>query len=236
MIFFTAQSYTATALSLEQKYLRVITKNAPFYLSENKTEELCCLPYTYYVLLLNETENFYHVQICQSGAPSIDGYVEKQHLFNDGLQVTSPYPNVNVTTAKPTPIYNDSSFNTIDSFVFAGRNLNYYGYVNKPDGKYAYLISYGDKLGYVKEEDLSPFSFENHPNPLTFLPTENPPLEVPTVDNSTAIPNTPTSDNNVIKILVIGCLVLAGIIALVISFKPRKKSPATSYYDENEYE
>ena len=202
-------------------YLRVITDDTPFYADKTADAPLFYLPYTYYVRVMERGDFYTHVEYAVKGA-SIDGYVPTNKLFSDGLTVTNPFPSLNVTT----PL----------QYVFEGRSLYYYGKYLSAQGKTLYYVGYNDRLGYVKEEDLVPFTLTNHPNELTFLTPEEPEAAPETAETPTQEPAETQSVFN-IRIAIIAVLGLAGFIALIVALgKKPKAAPAASYYDENDYE
>lgn len=215
-----------------QTYLRVIDQETPIYSEKNAENLLFYLPYTYYVKVLEDTSPLCHVEcFAQNGTLAIDGYVPKDRLFRDGLEVTSPYLSLTVTTVTSTVLYKDANLTVGIQYLFEDRPLTYYGYLPSADGSRCFFVGYGTKLGYVLESAVSPFSMPTHPNELTFLtpePEQNEtPLEQPPVATQT----------KELRVIIIACLCLAGIFALVVALKNKpKKATESGYYDENEYE
>ena len=212
-------------------YLRVITEDTPFYQTQTALTPLFYLPYTYYVKVLSYDENFAHVECYGDGnTPAIDGYVPIDKLFNDNLKVENPFVVLELTTVGTALLYQDSALKIQSQYIFENRSLSYYGHLDTDNGR-IYYVSYNDKLGYVKEVDVFPFSIPNHPNELTFITPEVP--EEP--------PQTPQESNENdffgIKIAIIICLLFAGVIALFVALNKRpEKNLAISYYDDNDYE
>lgn len=214
------------------EYSRVITDDTPFYSDKNATDPLFYLPYTYYVKVLERGELFYHVEYAEGGA-AIDGYVPANKLFDDGLEVVAPFPDVTPTTAATAVLFKDASLTTSVQYIFEGRKLFFYGKYYSPQGKPLYYVSYNDRLGYVKEEDLVPFTLSNHPNELTFIEPEqqeeNPPETAEKTPSKESVFD--------LRIAIFVTLGLAGVIALIFALgKKQKSTPAASYYDENDYE
>lgn len=215
-------------------YLRVINQTTPFYSKPTDVEPLFFLPYTYYVKVIDFGEEYTHVECKKSGsAPAIDGYVPSSMLFDDGLSVIEPYVNLNVKTATTALLFEDCSLTTPLQYVFPDRELSYLGeYVNQA-GFMVYYVSYNNRLGYVKEADVYPFSIPNHPNELTFI-VEEPPVEE---DEQPTLPTTDSDSLLSIKILIIASLLFAGIVALVFAIKRKpSNAQAVTFYDENDYE
>ena len=213
------------------EYLRVITDDTPFYTEKSADKPIFFLPYTYYVKVIEYGDNFCHVCYADGGA-EIDGYVPTYKLFYDGLTVLSPYPAVFPTTAKTTVLYSDAQLTSALQYIFPERELFFYGKYYSPQGNTLYYVAYNNKLGYVKEEELLPFTLSNHPNELTFLIKEESPEE----EKPTESEETPENLVN-LRILIIAVLGFAGLVALFFAVgKKPKPQPAASYYDENDYE
>lgn len=212
------------------KYLRVINDSTPFYKNANETTPLFYLPYTYYVKPLGTVGTLTHVECYGNGGiATIDGYVPTDLLFDDGLSVVNPYVVLELTTANTAVLYKDTSLTEPMQYLFAERQLKYYGNMTVGNER-AYYVSYNDKLGYVKESDVYPFLIADHPNELTFLPQETP--DQPIIENPSE-----TNDLFALKITIFVCLIFAGIIALIIALKGKpSKKIAVGYYDDNDYE
>ena len=217
----------------QNEYMRIITEDTPFYSDRTADSPLFYLPYTYYVRVKELGEIFTRVEYANGGA-AIDGYVPTNKLYGDGLEVLNPFPNVKAITANTAVLYATAETTVILQYVFSGRELYYYGKYYSPQGKTLYYVGYNDRLGYVKEEDLIPFTLSFHPNELTFLTPE--PTEEPTTINPPETTQSPQSVFN-IRIAIFVVLGLAGLIALIFALRKKPKvSPAAGYYDENDYE
>ena len=228
-----AQYYQSNLISQNSKtgYYRIITSDTPFYSDANGENLLFYLPYTYYVKVISFNEqSLSHVE-CYGldNTPLLDGYVPTEKLFFDNLAVQSPYLNLQITTANACILYIGKNLDNVYQYIFAERNCKYYGHLTLSNGEYIFYVSYNNKLGYVKESDVIPFSIENHPNPLTFLETE------PTIPDAEI--ETDAENITSLRIAIIVCLLFAGLIAIIyiIRTKP-KKEVAVSYYDDNDFE
>lgn len=213
----------------QSEYRRIINHTTPFYKSVNDETPLFFLPYTYYVKVISQNDNFCHVVINgENSKMGIDGFVPTDQLFYDGQEVFLPYLNLYITTVDTAVLYADSTLSSPIQYIFAERSLLYFGEMQSTSGKLFY-VAYNDKLGYVKECDIFPFVIANHPNKLTFI-TE------PEVENDqSALPSTELSIN--LRTAIIVCLLLAGIIALFIAISNKKSNQnKTNYYEENDYE
>ena len=205
----------------QTEYLRITEYDTPFYADSNLTEFLFFLPYSYYLKLLSVDEQAVKVEI-SGEIPAIDGYVKKNLLSSDGQNVDNPYPALKITTCRQTALYSDYELKNESRYIFAERELNYYGYVKTQTG-YAYFVSYGDSVGYVKEDSLYPFTVPLHKNPFLGHTEEVKPAVKP-AENGVSL---------TVRIIIIGCLVAAGLIAAIIFRKPKEQDGA--YYDENDY-
>lgn len=222
-------------------YMRVTTETTPFYADKNRSQLLFYLPYTYYVKILSKDDVMARVEVYGGETAAIDGYVPTETLFSDGLEVKNPFVNLELTTAKTTVLYADSALTDVLQYVFPSRGLRYYGSLPAVDGSNLFFVSYNGKLGYVKESDVIPFVIENHPNELSFIIKEP---EVPATEPEKTPADTPdandgdeqkSSDN--LKIIIIACLIFAGIIALLVSIKSKPvRKKQSDYYDENYFE
>lgn len=215
-------------------FLRVITDDTPFYKNSDDTSPLFYLPYTYYVKVLDDNGDFLHVECCGLNFAAIDGYVPKNVLFEDGLSVGEPYPYITIKTSANATLYQDSSLTTAIQYVFPEREMCYYGTYSGTNGN-LYYVSYNGKLGYVKESEVYPFSIPNHPNELTFITPDTSEEEEPSEESTES--ETTTEDFFSLKIIIIVCLLFAGLVALFVALKGKPQKAATmGYYDENEYE
>ena len=211
-------------------YMRVITHDTPFFASKTDVSPLFYLPYSYYVKVIGESDGYYHIE-CYGDSYGVpfDGFVPTDALFLDHQSVTTPYLNLKINTATACVLYLDSTLYSPAQYLFENRALTYYGELQTEQGL-IYYVCYNNRLGYVKESDVMPFTVPNHPNELTFLVPENPPLSEPEVQE-------PTKDHLTLKLVIIGCLFLAGVVGLFIALKGKPSDNfALTYYDENDYE
>ncbi len=213
----------------QSEYRRVINDTTPFYKSMLDQTPLFFLPYTYYVKIISQKDNFCHVEINgENGQTGIDGFVPTEQLFYDGQEVFSPYLNLYITTVDTAVLYSDPNLSFPIQYIFAERSLLYFGENQSIHGKLFY-VAYNNKLGYVKESDILPFVINNHPNELTFLPKPTP------EENQTSVQT--NNDFFNLKTIIIVCLLLAGIFALFIALSNKNNNAKkTNYYEENDYD
>lgn len=219
-------------------YLRVITEDTPFYKYANEENCLFYLPYTYYVKVLGEEGEMTHVECFGESLAAIDGYVPTHLLFDDDLSVSSPYVDITLTTSTSAVLYSDISTSTPIQYVFPERQMRYYG--SYPSGNETlYYVSYNGRLGYVKESEVYPFEISNHPNELSFIKEEED-VEVSAPEVAPDLDQTQPQTNDFfsLKVIIIVCLLFAGIVALFVALKqkPLRSENGGGYYDENDYE
>lgn len=216
-------------------YLRVIDSETAFFSDDNGENLLFYLPYTYYVKVLSQGENLTHVECYGNGGTLLlDGYVPTSKLYSDEQDVTSPYLSKDLQTITTTVLYQDSKLTTSIQYVFENRTLKYYGELPSANGTKCFYVSYNNRLGYVKESDVSPFTIANHPNELTFLSTEEDISETTTLEQDESSASGIGSE---LKIIIIACLIIAGFIALAISLKGKGKGVENlEYYEETDCE
>ena len=212
------------------RYLRVIAEDVPFYAFSTDETPLFYLPYTYYVRLIENGERFTRVEFGGDGY-TLDGFVPSDKLFYDGQEVDSPFPETEIFTVKTAVLYKDAALTTPVQYLFEGRKLYLYGGFLSPQNQPIYYISYNDKLGYIKEEDITPFVIPDHPNELTFLNTDG--GETQEAERAA----TQESDYGLtLRVAIIAVLALAGFFALFFTAGKKSKATAAGYYDENDYE
>ena len=212
--------------SKQDSFRRITTEQTPFYSNENGTNLICYLPYSYYVYLLSDNGSFSHVEMYgENGFPAIDGFVPSFALSIPTNEVVSPYPELTITTAKSCVLYSDKLLEDTVQYIFSGRSLRYLGEVVLEDKERLYLVGYNDKIGYVKESDVFPFTLPLHPDPLFNQELDE---QIPTSNGQNSTVNT-------LKTGIFICLLLAGIIALLIAFRKKQPVSTTTFYDDNDY-
>lgn len=229
--FLTPSVYVKAETGFE--YGRIITDDTPFYSDADGVNLLFYLPYTYYVKIAEKGEILSHVEMYgENEIPLIDGYVPTEKLFFDGLKVKNPYPSVTLDTLDTSVLYRDRNFSSPVCYIFSQRTLNYVGRITDANGNFYYYVSYNNRLGYVSEDAVAPFTLPDHPNELTFIPSQE--TEQPTDETPS---DTTADDFFSLKVSIVVCLAFAGLTALFIVLKKKdKRSVAISYYDENDYE
>ncbi|MBR2869981.1 MAG: hypothetical protein IKB98_01170 [Clostridia bacterium] len=207
-------------------YMRVVDSETPFYLDKSEGEPFFYLPCSYFVKILEEDENFYHVECFGELAPAIDGFVPKDMLISIDYDVQSPYMQATVTTLSSCMLYADNDAKEGVYHIFPDRSLTLYGSYFEQGEENLYLVCYNDKLGFVKESYLKPFTMPTHPIP---LPQNNSNQVV-----ETSKKQSPSSNFDGLKTAIIICLSLAGVIALCLVVKRKKPSEtATTFVDDD---
>ena len=226
MIFFISGfllSNTAITFAASE-YLRIVNDETPIFADAEMKEFLFYLPYTYYVKLISAENGVALVECSGENLPAVEGYVLYSDLLSDGKTVLAPYVNLKIKTCKSAALYVEPTLKTESRYIFAERELCYYGHVKTESG-FAYFVGYGGNVGYVKEDCLYPFTVQNHPNPMS------------DTESDTANPTTKTTNKGgislTVRIIIIASLIAAGIIAAFAFRKPREND--ASYYDENDF-
>ena len=238
LLCFIIPSKAYASASYNMSYARVINDTTPFYSDSLGQNLMFYLPYTYYVKVIGEENGYYHVEYGgYSSNPIIDGYVPKDVLFFDEQQVSSPYPMIEVLSASACTLYLTNDMNTPIKHIFKNRVILPYGINIAPNGAMIYLVTYNGTLGYVYESDLTPFELKNHENALTFLENNANNNSITQSENEQPAKD---KENNFLslRIIIIVCLVFAGIIAFFVCLKngSKKTTDFSSYYEENDFE
>lgn len=217
------------------EYLRIISENTRFFSDQSRLDLICNLPYTYYVKVLEDFGDFCHVE-CYGNldAPAIDGYVDKSDLFSDDLDKTNPYLYKVIKTSTTAPFYTSIDDLKPSSYIFKDREMTYYGFLEKNNGTIYYFVNYNGKPGYVSEEFIIPFTIENHQNELTFIVKEEMPLpQTPTPSDKNDQTETPImTEQNVLRMVVILLIIIAGFIAVIASKNPKKRDKIESFDED----
>ncbi len=231
---FTAYSYSRSEyvggdfMSAENKtFARVLSSDIAFYKNAGDETPLFFLPYSYYVKVLNYSEPFSHVECYgANGQPSLDGYCLSESLYFDSAMPKNPYLSLKISNRQMTALY--SSLNDLEPMLFLSENrsLCYYGYSFNESGETFYLVSYLNKLGYVKDTDVYVFNFTPHENPLPQLIKEESEVSQPVKPQNNKASN--------LKIAIIVCLGFATLIIIFSLIKPKNK--AKEQYFDNDYE
>ncbi len=219
---------TVNADTTASEYLRVIDNSTPIYRDKNGQDFLFYLPYSYYVKVIEEYSTLLHVE-CFGGqnAPLIDGYVPKDKLLSEPSPTRLPYLDCTVTTFSATVLYQDALCTKPLRLIFADRTLGYYGSVG--EDTFIYFVCYMGDTGYVKEDTLTPFQVPVHPDPITQE-------SVPLPDDKQNLTTNVAPNYNGLKLAIIVCLLMAGVIALfsVIKRKPNANTCVT-LCEEDDY-
>jgi len=214
----------------DYSYARVITNDTPFYKNADDDMPLFYLPYTYYVKILGVKGDFSHVECYGDGnTATIDGFVPTSYLFEDGQEVINPFVVLELTTVDTTVLYEDATLTVQSQYVFANRSMQYYGSCDFY-GETLYFVGYNNRLGYVKESNVYPFSIPNHPNELTFLTPDNSEQTTPETQKNNG------GDFFGLKVAVMVCLLFAGLVALFVALSKKPTNNSVAFYDDNDYQ
>jgi hypothetical protein len=216
-IILTIQTTALPAFAnTSDNYYRITERGVYFNASPSPNSALFELPTTYYVKKIGETGDYYHVECFGNSTqtPLLDGYVLKSAVTES--PATDPYLTFSVTTANSAVLYEDKALTVPIQYIFKERTLGYYGMM-ETDHDIIYMVSYNGKIGYIKEDDLTPFTVPTHPTPLEDLSVVAP--ENPLGEN----PDKNATGTN-LKVTVIVALALATLIIIALIVVPERKN------------
>lgn len=233
IILILSSVYPYFSVYAEQyNYYRIISENAVFYSDGLLSKPVFVLPYSYYVKIVDENEYCYHVEYAFSDSyPSLDGYVAKNDLISDGTTTDSPFLSLKIHVDNTTVLFNDPIASKRICYVFYDKTVDFIGKCVDQFGNPLYFVSYDGKLGYVKSNDISPFTIPHHPNGIIKEEPED--VSPPTVNDG---PVAETNGVLILKIIIILCIAfsVAVFIAILID-KKRSHKRKESYFEENDY-
>lgn len=166
------------AYAEEAKYVRILDEGVCLFASEGSSKVLFTLEQTYYLEVVEETENSYCVAVMDGsvGYPQIIGYVFKNEVDSQTEVPALPhYPQVKIAVSEnsatlrlsPTP-----SAQVVATALNTQR-MSYYGSIFGYDKLWHY-VWYCGKFGYVEASEVSAPQISPHPTPLPSKPTVNP--------------------------------------------------------------
>ncbi|MBQ3596602.1 MAG: hypothetical protein II988_02170 [Clostridia bacterium] len=209
-------------------YYRVITDDVGFFSKREDKLPAFYLPKSYFVRLVDDYGEFLHVECFGSQlSPTLDGYVLASQVVLYKEQLSSPYLDLSVTTSVATGLFSDVNLTVRQQMVFADRQLGFYGNIKADDGETLFFVHYNDKVGYVKESAITPFTIPFHPIPLV---TDQPEVEGDREQST-------STTNQTFRAAIIICLMIAGLLAIIIVYKRKSSNPnAVLSVSEQEFE
>jgi hypothetical protein len=189
-----------------------------FYESPDLASSLFELPKSYYLKRIGISGDFYKVECYGESdlTPLLIGYVLVGQV-EFSAPVTDPFLNFNVVTNESTVLYADKNMLKTEMLIFKNRTLGYYGKAYANDNTIIYMVTFNNKIGYVKEIALIPFTVPTHSIPILNenLSTDK---NLDGLDNQ----NLDKSDK-ILKILIIVAVFTSAIIITGLIILPDKK-------------
>ena len=173
LICLDSQAYAA-----EAKYVRILDEGVCLFASEDSSKVLFTLEQTYYLEVLEQTENGYCVSVMDgsAGFPQIFGYVFKNEVAGQTETPTLPhYPQVKIAVSENSATLRLSPTPSAQVVATAlnTQSMSYYGSIFGYDKLWHY-VWYCGKFGYVEASEVSAPQISPHPTPLPSKPTVNP--------------------------------------------------------------
>ncbi len=192
-------------------------------LEKTSGQRLFLLPESYYARIDNIDDTFYYVTF-----NGVSGKVEKElastigyHTEADGtmqeLRIDSRYSIFTEIKLK-----SSMEGSSVDIPVPVEGSLIFIG--KYPLSEDWYYVKYDNRYGYIKAEFTNKPKLEIN----TFIPKVKP----AEIEDGNGNVTEPTSDNKLIKILVITGLSVVLLIILIVLFRPGKKNRHRFYYEE----
>jgi len=215
------------------KYVRVTQDGVKLYTNAETKKVTCLLEKSYYLVVLEEADQFVKVQLMGQGKdfPKIVGYVESSCVEMQEDEPTLPlYPTeyVTVQSSGARLYFLPLQSSDVQMVATNTQRLAYYGKIES-DGSTWYYVYFSGCFGYVRQEDVTRVQINLHPTPLPQpeLPQPTPP-QAPSVETPTTPTTNPTNE--------IMLVAFAGILAAALTcalFLPKQKDKPNSFYHEN---
>ena len=218
------------------KYVRVTQDGVKLYTNPETKKVTCLLEKSYYLVVLEETDDFYKVELMGQGKlfPKIVGFVSKPSVEIENLAPVEPlYPNVTVTVNQSSAQIRFLPLDLSDLVIVATntQTMSYYGSYLDENNVTWYYVYFNGYFGYVKKDCVTTAKIPLHPTPLPQKVESTPPT-VNTQKPSQEPTNTPV-ENSTNEVLLIA---FAGILATALTcalFLPKSNNDKpNSYYSE----
>lgn len=211
------------AFAAETQWARITENNVSLYAAESSSKVICFLEKSYYVKILEETDNMLLVSVMgwTEGFPEICGYVYKEDTEICGEPKTPYYPAETVTVCGDSAALKLSPTPNAETIVVATntQQLRYYGKIVSYS-KTWYYVYYAGKFGYVETDNVTEVKVALHPTP---LPSDVPVVVPPTDPEKPNEPETPQTSLPASEILLIVFVVLLAVGLTLALFAPGNK-------------
>lgn len=218
----------AYALGEGSNWARIVKDNVYLYAEQESSKQMFMLEKSYYVQILDVSDNMLHVSVMQNEAnfPQITGYIKRTDAELCTVAPLTPYyPTVRLTVTADSAALRLSPSTSADVVITATntQKVSYYGKLEN-DKKW-YYVCFGDKFGYVDVNSVSAPNIELHPTPLPNtqeIPTVTNPTDTDPSDPAPAERSSPTSE---ILLIVFVVLLAVGLtLALFLPGNVKRKS------------
>lgn len=205
------------------RWARITEEDVYLFATDSDKQRCFALEKTYYVEILDETDNMYFVAVMQNEKdfPRITGYVFKSQVTPSLSPVAPYYPAVKLTVTGGSAPIKLSPLASAETLLTAtnSQQLSYYGKTIY-GGTLYYYVWYGGCFGYVEATAVTAPAIALHPTPLQSAAVVAPPS-----DSQTQTPQTdkgaPASE---ILLTVFVVVLAAGLtLALFLPGNTRKK-------------
>ena len=229
-------SYTPLSAKAEEiRYSQIKTDGVMLYIDSTLTIKWFELPVGYYVKVLSISHSSVKVEYKSDdrSLPSAKGYVSTEHLniVNEIPQIA--FPSTTFKVNQNCLLYTDTDL-SLSETVTQGSVLDYYGIIEKDDGKtYVYgfvkTLSGDEYVGYLLSSCLSDFKIPN-------LPIEK---EEDLKESSSVITsetNQPQSYGNTLQLVIIVAVSIVAISIVYLLFKPSPSKAKDEVATESEWD
>ncbi|MBQ4098730.1 MAG: hypothetical protein IJC87_01225 [Clostridia bacterium] len=236
VLFLALVTPTLSARADNVRYSQITTEGVSLYIDSTLTIKWFDLPVGYCVKVLSVSHFSAKVEYKSDDPklPSAKGYVSTEHLnvLTETPQVL--FPSVTFTVNQNCLLYKDTDF-TISETITQGSTVDYYGTIQKDDGKlYVYgfvkTLSGDEYVGYVPSPALSNFE-------IPFLPIEKEEEIVESSSESTSdAPSSVSGHGNTLQLVVIIAVSIVAISIVYLLFKPSQKKAKDEVVTESEWD
>lgn len=210
-------------------WARVLADGVYLYATEDAKQKLFELEKSYYVNVIEETDNMYRVAVMPENNQEfvqIIGWVQKKSVSTCSAPVEYCYPTVKLTVIgesvdlKHLP---DPTSQASCSIVYP-QQMCYYGSITSY-GKTWYYVRYAARFGYVEASFVTEPNIALHPTPLPQSPDSSvPSTTTPSTDTTYEPPTTNSPTSEILLIVFIVVLAVGLTLALFLPGNFRKRS------------
>ncbi len=181
-VVLTAMTLTAEFAHAEgERWVRVVDDDVLLYSSYDGKKQFFVLEKSYYLQILDETDNMYFVTLMpnEEDFPKITGYVYKNSVkLCDVPPLTPYYPTEKLTVTGGSAAIKLLPLNSSETILTAmnTQKMSYYGRLVSY-GTTWYYVYFGKEFGYVESTSVSKPNVPLHPTPLPQKPVNAAPSD-----------------------------------------------------------